>query len=91
MYTLAFDPISCAVAFSALERVCTKPQRAMQRARGWMRRTPSEVLVVVAVNEISDHILGAINAVDSRLVLIVFFICFLRLGLQIARESKALR
>jgi hypothetical protein len=91
MYTLAFDPVSCAVAFSALERVCTKPHRAMQRARGWMRRTPSEVLVDVAVNEISDHILGAINSVDSRLVVIVVFIFFLRFSLQIARESKALR
>ncbi len=91
MITPAFDPISCAVAVSALEHVCTRPRRAMYRAKVWLRRAPSEVLVDVALNEISDHVLGAINAVDTRLVLIVTFIVFLRLTLQIARESKALR
>ena len=42
------------------------------------------------LNEVSDHVLGAINAVDTRLVLIVSFIVFLRLTLQIiiAREAR---
>ena len=91
MITLAFDPISCAVAMSALEHICAKPRRVMHRARVWMRRTPSEVLLDVALNEMSDHVIGALNAVDRRLVLIVAFLLFLRCGLQIARESKALR
>jgi hypothetical protein len=89
MISTAFDPISCAVAVSALEHVCTKPRRAMHRARVWMKRAPSEVLVDVALNEISDHVLGAINSVDTRLVVIVAFIVFLRLTLQMARESRA--
>lgn len=91
MITLAFDPISCAVAASALEHMCTKPRRAMHRVRVWMRRAPSEVLLDVALNEVSDHVLGALNAVDKRLVLIITFIFFLRCGLQIAREAKASR
>jgi hypothetical protein len=91
MITLAFDPISCAVAMSALEHVCTKPRRAIHRARVWIRRTPSEVLLDVALNEFSDHVLGALNAVDARLVLIVAFLLFIRHGLQIAREAKASR
>ncbi len=85
---LAFDPISCAVAFSALEHVCAKPFRATQRAKVWMRRAPSEVMVDVALNEVSDHVLGAINSVDPRLVLIISFIVLLRLSLQLARESR---
>lgn len=85
---LAFDPISCAVAFSALEHVCTKPGRAMQRARVWVRRAPSEVMLDVALNEMSDHVLGALNAVDSRLLLILALIFALRLGVQMARESR---
>jgi hypothetical protein len=85
---LAFDPISCAVAFSAFEHVCTKPHRAIQRAKVWMRRAPSEVMLDVALSEMSDHVIGAINSVDSRLVLIVSFILFLRLGIQLARESR---
>jgi hypothetical protein len=87
---LAFDPISCAVAFSALEHVCnsSRPHRAMHRARVWLLRAPSEVLVDAMLNEVSDHVLGAINAVDTRLVLIVSFIVFLRLTLQIAREAR---
>jgi hypothetical protein len=84
----AFDPISCAVAFSALEHVCTKPQRVIHRARVWMRRAPSEVLVDVALNEISDHVLGVVNSIDVRLLLIVSFIFILRLSLQVARESR---
>ncbi len=89
MIPTAFDPVSCAVAVSALEHVCTKPRRAMHRARVWMKRAPSEVLVDVALNEISDHVLGAINSVDARLAVIVTFIFFLRIALQIARESRA--
>ena len=88
---LAFDPISCAVAISALEHVCnSRPHRAMHRARVWLRRAPSEVLVDAMLNEVSDHVLGTINAVDTRLVLIVSFIVFLRLTLQIiiAREAR---
>ena len=87
---LAFDPISCAVAISALEHVCnSRPRRAMHRARVWLRRAPSEVLVDAMLNEVSDHVLGAINAVDTRLVLIVSFIVFLRLTLHIiAREAR---
>jgi hypothetical protein len=85
---LAFDPISCAVAFSALEHVCTKPHHAIHRAKVWMRRTPSEVILDVVLNEMSDHVIGVFNAVDSRLVLIVTFIVFLRLTVQLARESR---
>jgi hypothetical protein len=90
MITMAFDPISFAVAASALEHVCTKPHRTMHRARVWLRRAPSEVLMDVALNEISDHVIGVLNAMDSRLVLILTFVFFLRCSLQIARESKAL-
>jgi hypothetical protein len=85
---LAFDPISCAVAFSAVEHICTKPHRAMQRARVWMRRAPSEVMLDVALNEISDHVLGALNSMDPKLVLVVSFIFFLRLSVQLARMSR---
>ena len=62
----------------------------MHRARVWLRRAPSEVLVDAMLNEVSDHVLGTINAVDTRLVLIVSFIVFLRLTLQIiiAREAR---
>ena len=61
----------------------------MHRARVWLRRAPSEVLVDAMLNEVSDHVLGAINALDTRLVLIVSFIVFLRLTLQIiAREAR---
>lgn len=90
MIALAFDPISCAVAVSALEHVCSKPRRAIHRARVWLKRTPSEVLVDVALNEMSDHVLGMVNSLDTRLVLIVTFLVCLRLTLQVARESKAL-
>ena len=85
---LAFDPISCAVAFSALEHVCTKPHRAIHRAKVWMRRTPSEVILDVVLNEMSDHVIGVFNAMDSRLVVIVTFIVFLRLTVQLSRESR---
>ena len=85
---LAFDPISCAVAFSALEHVCTRPHRAIHRAKVWMRRTPSEVILDVVLNEMSDHVIGVFNAMDSRLVVIVTFIVFLRLTVQLSRESR---
>ena len=97
---LAFDPISCAVAISALEHnaVCNNNSRrphhhrAIHRAKVWLRRAPSEVLVDAMLNEVSDHVLGVINAVDNnntRLVLIVVvvvvvvvsFIVFLRFTL----------
>jgi hypothetical protein len=42
----------------------------------------------VALNEMSDHVLGALNAVDSRLLLILALIFALRLGVQMARESR---
>jgi hypothetical protein len=60
----------------------------MQRARVWVRRAPSEVLLDVELNEMSDHVLGALNAVDSRLLLILALIFALRLGVQMARESR---
>ena len=85
---LAFDPITCAVVFSAFEHVCTKPRRAMQRANVWMRRAPSEVILDVALNEISDHVIGALNSMDPKLVLVISFIVFLRLGVQLARMSR---
>ena len=86
---LAFDPISCAVAFSALEHVCTsRPRRAMQRARVWAKRAPEEVMLDVVLNEMSDHVLGVLNMVDPQLVLLITLILLLRLGVQIVRETR---
>jgi hypothetical protein len=84
---LAFDPLSCAVAFSALEHVCSsRPHRAMQRARVWARRAPSEVMLDVVLNEMSDLVLGTINAMDPALVLAIGLIWLSALGM--ARATR---
>ena len=79
----AFEPISCALALSALEHVCCRrPDRAAcTKARVWLRRAPAEVLLEVAVNEVSDSILGIANTVDVTVLLGAVCLLLLQLGM----------
>lgn len=82
---LAFEPISCAMALSALEHVCCKrPDRVVcTKARVWLRRAPAEVLMDVAVSEVSDGILNITNTVDTGVLLGVVCLILLQLTVRL--------
>lgn len=82
---LAFEPISCAMALSALEHVCCKrPDRVIcTKARVWLRRAPAEVLMDVAVSEVSDGILNITNTVDTGVLLGVVCLILLQLTVRL--------
>ena len=90
---LAFEPISCAMALSALEHVCCRrPDRVpCTKARVWLRRAPVEVLMDVAVSEVSDCIMAIANTVDAGALIggVVCLLLLLQLGMivQIVRRS----
>ena len=87
---LAFEPISCAMALSAIEHVCCRrPDRVpCTKARVWLRRAPAEVLVDVAVSEVSEGIMDIANTVDTGVLLGV--VCLILLQLSV-RMREALR
>jgi hypothetical protein len=82
---LAFEPISCAMALSALEHVCCRrPDRIIcTKARVWLRRAPAEVLMDVAVSEVSDGILNITNTVDTGVLLGVVCLILLQLTVRL--------
>ena len=66
MLGLCFEPVSCALALSAAEHVLRAPRRVCPRARLWLRRTPSDLLLDAAVGEASDPLVDTLNLIDSH-------------------------
>ena len=66
---LAFEPVSCAVAMSLLEHTLSsiaKHPRACCRTKVWLLRRAPEVFDA-ALNEASEPVLDALNALDHYL------------------------
>jgi hypothetical protein len=61
-----FEPVSCAIALSALEHVLRAPRRACPRARLWLRRAPSDLLLDAALGEASDPLFDTLNLIDAH-------------------------
>ncbi len=73
---LAFEPTSCAVALSLIERVivvaaqrctasaATTKGSACPRAKVWLLRRAPHTLTETAINEASEPTLDALNAID---------------------------
>jgi hypothetical protein len=80
----AFEPLSCAMALSALEHVCCRrPDRVLcTKAKVWLRRTPSEVLLDVAVSEVADAVLGIANTVEAGVLLSAVILIALHLRIR---------
>ena len=89
---LAFEPISCAMALSALEHVCCRrPDRVpCTKARVWLRRAPADVLMEVAVSEVADSVLGIANTVDAG-ALLGGVVCLVLLLLQLGMMNIVVR
>ena len=81
----AFEPISCAMALSALEHVCCRrPDRvACTKAKVWIRRTPTEILVDAAMSEVSDGALDVMNTINTGVLCTVLVLMLLQLCLRL--------
>ena len=80
----SFDPISCAVFTSALEKTlcaCCRspPRRFIPSARIWLRRIPDEVVSDVMLNEAVEPLLDyVVNIIDihSLFVAVILLVAF---------------
>lgn len=68
----AFEPVSCAVALSLVERafIITMQNPRMRgcgRAKAWLRRRAPDILFDAALNEVSEPLIDALNAADHLL------------------------
>jgi hypothetical protein len=68
MRSVCFEPITCAIALSTLEHVMRGPRRACPRAKLWLRRAPSDLLLDATLGEISDALINTLNLIDSHSV-----------------------
>lgn len=65
---LCFEPVSCAMALSALEHVLRGPRRACPRAQLWLRRTPPDLFLDATLGEASDPLLDTLNLLASHTI-----------------------
>ena len=81
---LAFEPISCAFALSALEQVCCRrPDRVpCTKAKIWLRRAPADVLLDVAVSEVAEGAMDVMNTVDAGVLLAAAMLIIMQLMLR---------
>ena len=81
---LAFEPISCAIALSALEQVCCRrPDRVpCTKAKIWLRRAPADVLLDVAVSEVAEGAMNVVNTVDAGVLLAAAMLIIMQLMLR---------
>ena len=81
---LAFEPISCAFALSALEQVCCRrPDRVpCTKAKIWLRRAPADVLLDVAVSEVAEGAMNVVNTVDAGVLLAAAMLIIMQLMLR---------
>ena len=68
MWCACFEPISCAMALSALEHALRSPRRACPRAKVWLRRTPADLLLDATLGETGDPLIDALALLDSHAV-----------------------
>jgi hypothetical protein len=81
---LAFEPISCAFALSALEQVCCRrPDRVpCTKAKIWLRRAPADVLLDVAVSEVAEGAMDVMNTVDVGVLFAAAMLIIMQLMLR---------
>jgi hypothetical protein len=82
---LAFEPISCAMVLSALEQVCCRRHDRVvcTKAKIWIRRAPADVLMDVAMSEVSDGALDVMNTIDTGVLLTVLVLMLMQLILRL--------
>ena len=68
MWCMCFEPMSCAMALSALEHALRSPRRACPRAKVWLRRTPGDLLLDATLGETGDPLIDALALLDSHAV-----------------------
>ena len=85
MLITAFEPISCAMVLSALEHVCCRrPDRVVcTKAKIWIRRTPAEVLMDVAMSEVSDGALDVMNTINTGVLFTAILLMMMQLVLRL--------
>ncbi len=84
----AFEPISCAFALSAIDQVCCRrPDRVpCIKARIWLRRAPAEMLLDIAVSEVSEGALDVMNTVDFGVLLATMMLIMMQLSVRLRRN-----
>ena len=73
------------MVLSALEHVCCRrPDRVVcTKAKIWIRRTPAEVLMDVAMSEVSDGALDVMNTINTGVLFIAMLLMMLHLVMRL--------
>ena len=88
MLRVCFEPVSCAMALSALEHVLLGPRRACPRAKLWLRRAPADFFLDATLGEASDPFIDTLNTLDSHAVPGVGLVVLALLLLALFRHSR---
>ena len=73
------------MVLSALEHVCCRrPDRVVcTKAKIWIRRTPVEVLMDVAMSEVSDGALDVMNTINTGVLFIAILLMMMQLVMRL--------